>query len=188
MKRSAGQRGARRARRARLLARGVLLLRGHYYNGGHKGSTTTSYAYVMDPNTGYGGASFPGSTGRHGPAAGGAALRTAAVSTPSGESCVLCMKKALRSEATSTTGTATWGSAGRTQIAGRGCSNAKTSCPCSAKPGSDSDQHGVEQGHGLRGHVELLLGRTEWPGVWRHLENSLRLPCRHRALIPSGSG
>lgn len=32
---------------------------GHYYNGGRKGSTTTAYAYVMDPNTYYGWRKFP---------------------------------------------------------------------------------------------------------------------------------
>lgn len=32
---------------------------GHYYNGGRKGSTTTAYAYVMDPNTYYGWHKFP---------------------------------------------------------------------------------------------------------------------------------
>lgn len=32
---------------------------GHFYNGGRKGSTTTEYAYVMDPNTYYGWRKFP---------------------------------------------------------------------------------------------------------------------------------
>ena len=32
---------------------------GHYYNGGHKGSTAVDYAYVMDPNTYYGWRKFP---------------------------------------------------------------------------------------------------------------------------------